>query len=52
MKRLVLAITLASLAAQPIGGAAAPRARQCPKVEVSCPDSVRGGEPVTFAASI
>ena len=54
MKRLVLAITLASLAALPFGGAAAPRAPQCqcPKVEVSCPDSVRGGEPVTFAASI
>ncbi|MET0648594.1 MAG: hypothetical protein ABW208_18435 [Pyrinomonadaceae bacterium] len=51
MKRLVLAITLASLAAQPIGGAA-PRARQCPAVVVSCPDTVNGGEPATFAASV
>ncbi|HEX7313401.1 MAG TPA: hypothetical protein VF297_05745 [Pyrinomonadaceae bacterium] len=52
MKRLVLAIALASLAAQPFGGAAAPRARQCPTVAVSCPDTVKHGEPATFTASI
>jgi hypothetical protein len=52
MKRLVLLITLASLAALPLGGAAATRARECPRVFVSCPDSVRAGEPATFTASI
>jgi hypothetical protein len=51
MTRLVLAIALASLAALHVG-AAAPRARACPKVVVSCPDMVRSGEPATFNASI
>jgi hypothetical protein len=51
MKRLALAITLASLAAlTPVG--AAPPARQCPKVVVSCLDTVTHGEPATFTASI
>ena len=52
MKRLVLAITLASLAALPHVGAAAPRARECPKVVVSCPNYIHTGEPATFNASI
>jgi hypothetical protein len=51
MKRLVLAIALASLAALPHGGAAAPRAR-CPRVVVSCSDTVTHGEPATFTASV
>jgi hypothetical protein len=52
MKRLVLAITLASLAALPLGGAAAPRPRECPTVSVSCPDMISGGTPVTFTATV
>jgi hypothetical protein len=52
MKRLVLAFTLASLVALNAGGLAAPRARECPKVVVTCPDTVRSGEPANFTASI
>jgi hypothetical protein len=52
MKRLVLTITLASLAALHSGGGAAPRPRQCPEVVVSCLDVVRPGLPVTFNASV
>src|ERR1044072_1313689 len=52
MKRLVLAITLASLAALHTGGAPAPPPRECPIVVVLCPDTLRAGEPVTFTASI
>jgi PKD domain-containing protein len=52
MKRLVLTIMLASLAAFDAGGLAASRARECPKAVVSCPDTVRIGEPFTFTASI
>lgn len=52
MKRLVPAITLASLAALPVGGAVAPRARQCPVLSVSCPETVMRGTPVTFTLNI
>ena len=52
MKRLVLAITLASLAAPPAGAPAAARPRACPKLSVSCPDTVKHGVPATFTASI
>lgn len=52
MKRLVLAIALASLAALPPAGASTPRARQCPRVVVSCPDMIQRGTPATFAASV
>lgn len=52
MKRLVLTLTLASLAALPPVGAAAPRARQCPGLSVSCPDMIRGGVPVTFTVNV
>jgi hypothetical protein len=52
MKRLVLLITLASLGALPHGVAAAPRARECPRVAVSCPDILIPGAPATFTVSI
>lgn len=52
MKRLVLAITLASLAALPHVGAAAPRARQCPTLSVSCPDTIGAGSPMTFTVMV
>ena len=49
----MLTIALASLAALPLGGAAAPRARQCPKIVVSCIDLISPvGVPATFTASI
>lgn len=52
MKRLVLTITLASLAALPLGGSAAPRPRECPALSVSCPEMISGGTPVTFTANV
>jgi hypothetical protein len=52
MKRLVLTLTLASLAALPSVGAPAPRARQCPSLSVSCPDTITVGMPVTFTVNI
>lgn len=52
MKRLVLTLTLASLAALPSAGAAAPRARQCPSLSVSCPDTASAGVPVTFTVNV
>ncbi|HWS87240.1 MAG TPA: hypothetical protein VN282_09765 [Pyrinomonadaceae bacterium] len=52
MKRLVLAIALALLLVLPLGVPAAPRARQCPKLVVSCPDTILAGQPATFTASI
>ena len=52
MKMLVLAITLASLAALPLGGSAAPRPRECPVISVSCPETTGGGVPVTFTANV
>jgi hypothetical protein len=52
MKRLVLAIALASLAALPGARAAAPRAPQCPALSVSCPDMATPGQPVTFTANV
>lgn len=52
MKRLVLAIALASLAASPFGAAAARRPDECPRVVVSCLDSVTPGTPATFSATI
>jgi hypothetical protein len=56
MKRLVLTLTLASLAAfpnaGPNAGAAAPRARQCPSLSVSCPELVIEGLPVTYTVNV
>lgn len=52
MKRLVLTLTLASLAALTPAGAAAPRARQCPSLSVSCPDIANPGTPVTFTVNV
>ena len=52
MKRLVLAIALASLAAPPAGAPAAPRPRECPKLSVSCPETATPGQPVTFAVNV
>lgn len=52
MKRLVLAITLASLAALQPAGAAPRRTRACPVLAVSCQDVVRVGVPVTFTLTV
>jgi hypothetical protein len=52
MKRLVLLITLASLAAPHAGAPAAPRPRECPTITVSCPDTTGGGVPVTYTANV
>lgn len=52
MKRLVLAITLASLAAPNVGVPAAPRPRECPTITISCPETAGGGVPVTYTANI
>jgi hypothetical protein len=52
MKRLVLTLTLASLASLPHAGAPAPHARQCPGLSVSCPDLVNPGVPVTFTVNV
>jgi hypothetical protein len=52
MKRLVLTLTLASLAALPSVGARGARARQCPSLSVSCPDTITGGMPVTFTVNV
>jgi hypothetical protein len=52
MKLLALAITLASLMTLRADTEVARRARDCPVVSVSCLDTVRVGEPLTFTASI
>lgn len=53
MKRLVLAITLASLAALPHRGAQDRCGLfKCPTLSVSCPDTVISGTPVTFTANV
>lgn len=53
MKRLVLAITLASLAALDAGGLAAPRPRaSCPNLSVSCPVTAGSGQPVTYTLNV
>lgn len=53
MKRLVLAVTLASLAALlPVGAATPRRTRVCPTLSVSCPDVVRAGVPATFTLAV
>ncbi|HEX8291947.1 MAG TPA: hypothetical protein VF570_09345 [Pyrinomonadaceae bacterium] len=52
MKRLVLTITLASLAALTPVGAPAPRARACPTLSVSCTDAGMPGAPATFTVNI
>ena len=53
MKRLVLAITLASLAAVPHRGAQDARdLSRYPGLSVSCPDVVNPGVPVTFTVNV
>lgn len=52
MKRLVLALALASLAAPPAGAPAAPRPRECPTLSVSCPETITVGQPLTFTANV
>jgi hypothetical protein len=53
MKRLVLAITLASLAALPHAGAAASRrTRACPALAISCTELIRPGVPATFTLTV
>ena len=52
MKRLVLLITLASLAALPAGVPAANRPRACPTLSVSCPETLTKGVPVTFTVNV
>jgi hypothetical protein len=54
MKRLVLAITLASLAALPhVGAAAVPlRTRACPALAISCTESILPGVPATFTLTV
>lgn len=54
--RLLLLLTalllLPALLTTPPTGGAAPTPRQCPAVTVSCPDTVRTGEPIEFNASV
>ena len=52
MKRIALAIALASLATFPADEAAPRRTQDCPNVSVSCEDVVRKGESATFTALI
>lgn len=52
MRRIALTIALASLAATLSPHAAPRRARDCPTVQVSCPDTVMSGTPVTFTATV
>jgi hypothetical protein len=52
MKRLVLAITLASLAALPHAAAAFRRTGACPTLAVSCTELIRPGVPATFTLTV
>jgi hypothetical protein len=53
MRRLVLAISLVSLAATPhFNVAASRRSCECPSVAVSCADVARTGEAVTFTVTV
>ncbi len=53
MRRLLLLTTLLLLPALPATtGETARKPRQCPAVTVSCPDTVRAGEPIEFNAAV